>query len=337
VEWLVDDRYNLKVVGTMRVRLDRVISEFPYRSVLAELLPQDPYDENDPLVGMEKRALLELYGRLRALALEASAEAAATLPVLAANDRFEQVVNTLCMYCGQPAAERMAFLAENSLVERARRVRECMERVFGATRGSGVAAGERRGELAAGCDRARVPSLRARPRWRRSPPRRRAPLASVRRSSRRVRRPPDRRGRRAGPPRGALADTCRRGTTRAIAEPHAARGVVGLIVAERHDDHRPARAQSLRRRADAAVMHDGRGARKQLGMRRVIHGDDAIRQRCRQFARLGPDEQHRTPAERVRGLGRRAIEARADPHARAAEREHDRRRAAVEEPTQLVR
>jgi len=134
VEWLVDDRYNLKVVGTMRVRLDRVISEFPYRSVLVELLPQDPYDENDPLVGMEKRALLELYDRLRALALEASAEAAATLPILAANDRFEQVVNTLCMYCGQPAAERMAFLAENSLVERARRVRECMERVFGATR-----------------------------------------------------------------------------------------------------------------------------------------------------------------------------------------------------------
>ena len=135
VEWLLDDRYNLKVVGTMRVRFERVISEFPYRSVRVEPLPQDPYDENDPLVGMEKRALLELYDRLRALALEASTEAAATLPVLAANDRFERVVNTLCMYCGQGAAERMALLAENSLVERARRVRECLERVFGAARG----------------------------------------------------------------------------------------------------------------------------------------------------------------------------------------------------------
>jgi Lon protease-like protein len=134
VEWLPDDRYYLKVAGTVRVRFDRVVAEFPYRAMRVELLPQDPYDEDDPLVRMEKRALLELYGRLRALATETSAEAAATLPALESSERFERVVNTLCMTCGQPAAERLALLAENSLVERARIVRECMERVFGATR-----------------------------------------------------------------------------------------------------------------------------------------------------------------------------------------------------------
>ena len=45
-------------------------------------------------------------------------------------------------------------------------------------------------------------------------------------------------------------------------------GIVELIVREGDDQHRPARAQGLRGRADAALMNDGGGAGKHRGVGR---------------------------------------------------------------------
>ena len=42
IEWLPNDRYDLKVTGLTRVRFGRVEREFPYRSVRVDVLPQHP-------------------------------------------------------------------------------------------------------------------------------------------------------------------------------------------------------------------------------------------------------------------------------------------------------
>ena len=71
VEWLPNDRYDLLLEGTTRVRFGRVVSEFPYRSARCEPLPQHPYGEDDPIVTLEKQALLEQlrqnHGRMKEL------------------------------------------------------------------------------------------------------------------------------------------------------------------------------------------------------------------------------------------------------------------------------
>ena len=59
--------------------------------------------------------------------------------------------------------------------------------------------------------------------------------------------------------------------------PHAPR-VVRLIVAVRHHQHRPARAQSLRCGADARLMDDHRSPRKNLRIRRVARDANCFRQ-----------------------------------------------------------
>jgi hypothetical protein len=128
VEWLPDDRYNLIVMGVARVRLDRIVSEFPYRSACVELLPQQPYPEDDPLVRIEQRALLELHQRMRVLA-EATAgpEAARFFPPFNEEQPYELIVNAACMLCGAPAQERLQMLAQDSVIERGRRVRAIIE------------------------------------------------------------------------------------------------------------------------------------------------------------------------------------------------------------------
>jgi uncharacterized protein len=129
VEWLPNDRYDLRVLGAVRVRLGGVVREFPYRSVRAETLSQHPYSEDDPLVQIEKRALLELFQRLaRAMREVAGEEVASALPQLAAEDDYERIVNTLCMACGGSDAHRLALLQEDSVIERGRAVRERVER-----------------------------------------------------------------------------------------------------------------------------------------------------------------------------------------------------------------
>jgi Lon protease-like protein len=128
VEWLPDDRFQLTARGQERVRIDRVVSEFPYLSARVQSQPEHPFPEDDPLVQVEKRALLELLGRVRALAAQsAGAGTPSVLPDLASDTDYATVVNTLCMWCGAKGVERLDLLAEDSVIERGRRVRLLME------------------------------------------------------------------------------------------------------------------------------------------------------------------------------------------------------------------
>jgi len=139
IEWLPNDRYDLLVTGTMRVRFGRVEREFPYRAVRVEPLPQHPYSEDDPLIELDKQALVELHGRVVA-AVKARGDDDSLLPECRAGDPYEQVVNSLCAYCGANAEERLELLAEDSLIERSRRVRESLERALATWRPPGDAA-----------------------------------------------------------------------------------------------------------------------------------------------------------------------------------------------------
>src|SRR4029079_10056740 len=56
------------------------------------------------------------------------------------------------------------------------------------------------------------------------------------------------------------------------AQPFEAGGVVGLVEGPRHDEHRSAREESLRRRADPSGMDEGGGPRKELREARVSQG-----------------------------------------------------------------
>ena len=136
IEWLPNDRYDLTVVGTSRVRLGRVAREFPYRCVHVEVLPQHPYPEDDPLVLLDKRALFELHARLVRVAEAQGGEAGLRgVPVLHPMDTYERVVNSLSLVCARTPAERLELLGEDSVIERGRRVREALERLLGATSG----------------------------------------------------------------------------------------------------------------------------------------------------------------------------------------------------------
>jgi hypothetical protein len=122
VEWLPNDCYDLVVSGVSRVRLDRVVREFPYRAARVELLPQEPYTEDDPLVLSEKHAVTERLLRLMAGAAPPVGQA----PDAAAIERlgrasYETLVNTLCMRVEAGAEERLELLALDSLIERGRR------------------------------------------------------------------------------------------------------------------------------------------------------------------------------------------------------------------------
>ena len=133
IEWLPNDRYDLKLVGTSRVRFGRVAREFPYRAVHVEVLPQHPYAEDDPLVLLDKRALFELHARLVRVAESQAGEAGLRgVSVLHPMDSYERVVNSLSLVCGRTAQERLDLLGEDSVIERGRRVREALERLLGA-------------------------------------------------------------------------------------------------------------------------------------------------------------------------------------------------------------
>ncbi len=137
VEWLPDDRYDLRVVGTTRVRFVRIEREFPYRSATVELLPQHPYAEDDPLVQLDKRALLELHARLARLAEAQGGAVRRALPDAGDADTYECIVNRLSSVCGGSAEERLSLLAEDSVIARGRRVREALERALGTARRPG--------------------------------------------------------------------------------------------------------------------------------------------------------------------------------------------------------
>jgi hypothetical protein len=124
VEWLPNDCYNLQVIGLSRVRFSRVEREYPYRAARIEVLPQAPYDEDDPLIQMEKGSLLETLRRMHdALSPEAAGEA----PSWTAAMRFEALVNAMCMFVEAAPLDRLALLELDSVIERSRRARELAE------------------------------------------------------------------------------------------------------------------------------------------------------------------------------------------------------------------
>ena len=123
VQWLPDDCYDLRVLGLARVRLGRAVREFPYRAVRVQMLDQAPFTEDDPLIQLERRALLEANTRLARLAATASDAPPPSWEGLG----FEPLVNTLCMQLAIEPAEKLALLEMESVLERARRARETME------------------------------------------------------------------------------------------------------------------------------------------------------------------------------------------------------------------
>jgi Lon protease-like protein len=139
VTWLPDDCYDLRLLGLARARLGRAVREFPYRAVRVQMLPQEPFSEDDPLVQLERRALIDAGTRLARLA--GSGETAAAAPV-GEGLAFEPLVNTLCMSLAIDPAEKLALLGLDSVLERAHRARELAEGLV-LRAGQGKEGGER--------------------------------------------------------------------------------------------------------------------------------------------------------------------------------------------------
>ncbi|MBI5709535.1 MAG: LON peptidase substrate-binding domain-containing protein, partial [Candidatus Eisenbacteria bacterium] len=108
VEWLPDDCYDLKLLGLARVQVGPVVREYPYCAARVELLPQEPYSEDDPLVQSERHLMLELF---RGLGGESAAGGA--LP-------YEALVNAVCMALPADPLEKLQLLGLDSVLERGR-------------------------------------------------------------------------------------------------------------------------------------------------------------------------------------------------------------------------
>jgi Lon protease-like protein len=121
--WLPDDCYHVHLKGLARVELGRTVREFPYRAVRVQVMPQEPLSEDDALVQLERRALIETGERCAR-----AAEAAGAQPVpVDEHLTFEPLVNNLCMGLAADPEERLSLLAMDSVLERGRRARELME------------------------------------------------------------------------------------------------------------------------------------------------------------------------------------------------------------------
>jgi Lon protease-like protein len=125
VEWLPNDSYDLKVLGLSRVRLERIVKEFPYRSARVSMMPEAPYTEEDPLPQMEKSALRATCTRWLAKLAELSGTQSSGGP--SEHLRYEVLVNGACMLLGADQADHLALLGMDSVMERGRAVRTLME------------------------------------------------------------------------------------------------------------------------------------------------------------------------------------------------------------------
>ncbi len=123
VEWLPNDCYDLKVMGLSRVRIGKPVQEYPYRSARVQLLPQAPHPEDDPLVDLERRALIEAFARL------ARHVAPATPPELdrASQLPFEALVNRVCMAVTPEPERKLALLEMDSVLDRSQKTRQIIE------------------------------------------------------------------------------------------------------------------------------------------------------------------------------------------------------------------
>jgi len=122
VEWLPNDCYDLKLAGLARVCFERMAREHPYRAAHVRIVAQGPLSDDDPLVVLERRALLEAFTRV--------ARDLGSAAALSHSIALEPLVNHVCMSLAMDPASRQALLELDSLLERSRRVRERMERNF---------------------------------------------------------------------------------------------------------------------------------------------------------------------------------------------------------------
>ena len=137
VEWLPNDCYQLALRGLDRVRFGRVQREFPYRACEVEPLPDAPFEADDPLVAMEREALLAEVERLAPHA----AEVWFAPPELAPDARFDAIVNMLAHRLRITTAARLELLALDSVFERARHLHEHLRRAGGAASDPGPGVG----------------------------------------------------------------------------------------------------------------------------------------------------------------------------------------------------
>jgi Lon protease-like protein len=125
VSWLPNDCYDLRVRGLLRVHFGPPAREFPYRACPVEVLDEAPYTESDPLSQMARASLLEERVRLGPLGLEAWLAP----PKLADDAPLSVVVAVLATAARLPAAEKLALLASDDVIERARRLQEALHRL----------------------------------------------------------------------------------------------------------------------------------------------------------------------------------------------------------------
>jgi Lon protease-like protein len=121
VQWLPNDCYDLVVRGLSRVKIGELSREFPFRAARVELHPENPFPEDDPLVRIERQALLDACHRL---ATRLGAESHG----LDAGLGYAALVNAACVGAPMPAPGKLELLAEDSVIERGRRMREWIER-----------------------------------------------------------------------------------------------------------------------------------------------------------------------------------------------------------------
>jgi|SRR5262245_30450769 len=121
-QWRPDDCYDLTVTGLYRVRLGRVSREYPYRAAAVSPWPHEPFTDSDPLVELERKALRDAYSRLRNESGAVPADQTLPLEVLA---------NTVCTELALDGELKMALLELDSVIERARQIREHIERNLG--------------------------------------------------------------------------------------------------------------------------------------------------------------------------------------------------------------
>ena len=129
VEWLPNDCYSLVVRGVARATLGRVVREYPYRAARIELLPQEPWSEDDPLVLSEKYVLLELYRRLLAARPTGPAGAEPAPAPVSGDLDYESLVSAVCMLVEADPLEKLRLLGLDSVIERGRRVQDLAARL----------------------------------------------------------------------------------------------------------------------------------------------------------------------------------------------------------------
>ena len=120
VSWLPDDCYDLRVRGVARARLARPVREFPYRACVAEPALDAPYSEDDPLAELARQGLIEERERLAPLA----SEVWLAPPTFDDAAPLATVAGVIATAARLPGEVKLALLTEDSVVERARLLRE---------------------------------------------------------------------------------------------------------------------------------------------------------------------------------------------------------------------